>query len=136
MTALSVCSLASQACRRLAPACAIAALAGSATADGIVDIIWDANARFERSVQVAPGKLTEICGKLPAGQAVRWEFAATAAVDFNVHYHVAKDVVYPTRLFAINEAKDTLDTRIEQDYCWMWSNKGAAPATVRLKLQR
>lgn len=123
--------------RRLAPACAfaLAALGGNATAD-IVDIAWDANARFERSVPVAPGKATEVCGKLPAGVAVRWEFEASAALDFNVHYHVSKDVVFPTRLAAVKAAKDTLDAKTPQDYCWTWSNQSAAPATVRLKLQR
>ena len=43
---------------------ALAAMAPSALAD-IVDIAWEADGRFERSVHVAPGKFAEICGNCP-----------------------------------------------------------------------
>lgn len=118
-----------------AVALALAAIATSATAD-IVDIAWDTGGRFERTLSVAPGKFAELCGKLPAGLMVRWEFEASVPLDFNVHYHVGKEVVFPSKLAAVATAKDTLDTKIEQDYCWMWSNKSAAPATTEIKLQR
>ena len=85
---------------------------------------------------MAPAKFAEICGKLPAGLKVRWHFAASAPLDFNVHYHVGKDVVFPSRLPAVASAKGTLGTKIDQDYCWMWSNKSVAPATITVKLQR
>ena len=113
----------------------LAAMAPSTLAD-IVDIAWDADGRFERSVSVAPGKLTEICGKLPAGLKVGWTFEASAPLDFNVHYHVGKEVVFPSKLKAVATAKDTLATKIDQDYCWMWSNKTAMSATIKVKLQR
>jgi len=115
---------------------ALAAIAGNAMAADVVDIAWDANGRFERTLEVTPGKFAELCGKLPAGLKVRWEFEASAPLDFNVHYHVGKEVVFPSKLAAVATAKDTLDTKIEQDYCWMWSNKSAAPATTAIRLQR
>lgn len=114
---------------------AFSATAPSALAD-IVDIAWAADGRFERSLSVAPGKFAEVCGRLPAGLNVRWGFAAKPALDFNVHYHVGKDVVYPSNLGAVATAKDTLSTKVDQDYCWMWSNKSSAPATVLVRLQR
>ena len=114
---------------------ALAAMAPSARAD-IVDIAWDADGRFERSVSVAPGKFAEICGKLPAGLKVGWNFEASVPLDFNVHYHVGKEVVFPSKRTAVVAAKDTLVTKIDQDYCWMWSNKTAASATIMVKLQR
>ena len=114
---------------------ALAAMAPSALAD-IVDIAWDADGRFGRSVSVAPGKFAEICGKLPAGLKVGWSFEASAPLDFNVHYHVGKDVVFPSKLTAVVTAKDTLATKIDQDYCWMWSNKTAMSATIKVRLQR
>jgi hypothetical protein len=86
---------------------ALAAMAPSTLAD-IVDIAWDADGRFERSVSVAPGKFAEVCGKLPAGLKIGWNFEASAP----------------------------LATKIDQDYCWMWSNKSAASATIMVKLQR
>jgi hypothetical protein len=112
------------------------ALTATGTAAEIVDIRWDASGRFERSLGVAPGKFAEVCGKLPAGLKVGWAFEATAPLDFNLHYHVGKEVVYPAKLGAVAMAKDSLSTKIDQDYCWMWSNKSSAPATVRVTLQR
>ena len=114
---------------------ALAAMAPSALAD-IVDISWDADGRFERSMIVAPGKFAELCGKLPAGLKVGWNFQANAPLDFNVHYHVGKEVVFPSKLTAVATAKDTLATKIDQDYCWMWSNKTTVSATITVKLRR
>lgn len=116
-------------------ALALALVSMGARAD-IVDIAWDPSGRFERSVNVAPGKFAEVCGKLPMGAKVRWDFEASVPLDFNVHYHVDKEVVFPSKLVAVSIAKDTLDAKIEQDYCWMWRNKSAAQATVMVRLQR
>ena len=116
-------------------ALALVAVASSAQAD-VIKVVWIASGRFERSVNVAPGKFAEVCDKLPAGAKVSWDFEASAPLDFNVHYHVGKDAVFPSKLVAVSTAKDTLDAKIEQDYCWMWSNKTAAPATITVKLQR
>jgi hypothetical protein len=110
-------------------------IATTAMAD-VVDIVWDAGGRFERTLSVAPGKFAEVCGKLPAGLQVRWNFAGSAPLDFKVRYHVDKDVVFPSKLTAVVTAKDTLPKKIDQDYCWMWSNKSAASATIMVKLQR
>ena len=116
---------------------AFAALAAAPTVSAdIIDIAWDASGRFERTVTLAPGKFAELCGKLPAGLKVRWDFEASAPLDFNVHYHVGKDVVFPSKMAATRKAKDVLDTRIEQDYCWMWSNKTSAAASLKVELQR
>lgn len=102
----------------------------------IVDLVWDAGGLFERKLSVAPGKFVEVCGKLPAGLKVRWEFEGNTPVDFNVHYHVGKEVVFPSKLTATSAARDTLATKIEQSYCWMWSNKSPAEAALTVKLQR
>jgi hypothetical protein len=102
----------------------------------IIDIRWSADGRFTHSTTVAAGKFVELCGKLPAGQQVRWQFDAGAPLDFNVHYHVGKDVVYPVQLNAVASGRDLLDVRLAQDYCWMWRNKSATPATLAVTLQR
>ena len=114
---------------------ALAAMAPSTLAE-IVDIAWAADGRFERGLSVAPGKFAEVCGKLPAGLKIRWNFEASTPLDFNVHYHVGKEVVFPSKLTAVVTAKDTLATKVDQDYCWMWTNRSAASATVTFKLQR
>ncbi len=113
------------------------ALGASAAARAeIVDIRWSADGRFEHQGLIKAGKFVELCGKLPAGLALRWDFDASTPVDFNVHYHLGKEVVFPNRLTGVEKAQDTLITTTPQDYCWMWSNKSAAPATLSVRLQR
>ena len=114
---------------------AFAAIAPSTLAD-IVDIAWNVEGRFERSLSVAPAKFVEVCGKLPADLKIGWAFEASAPLDFNVHYHVGKEVVFPSKLTAVTTAKDTLTTTIDQDYCWMWSNKSSSRVRVDVLLQR
>lgn len=126
-------------CNRLLAVSSVLALSAHtlpALAADIVEIAWDSNGRFERSVTVPPAKFAEICGKLPAGLNLRWAFDASTPLDFNIHYHVGKEVLFPAQLKAVAAVQDTLDTRIEQDYCWMWSNKSKLPATVTVKMQR
>ena len=101
-----------------------------------LDIRWSGDGRYTHQGSVAAGKFVEVCGKLQAGLKVQWEFDASAPVDFNVHYHLGKEVVFPAKLTAVTTAKDLLETKVEQDYCWMWTNKSAAPATLSVKLQR
>ncbi len=124
-------------CRGAGTAMVMALVAMSGTARGeIIEVAWDAAGRFERVSAVAPGKFTEVCDKLPAGAKVRWDFEASAPLDFNVHYHVGKEVVFPSKLSAVSTATGTLDAKIEQDYCWLWSNKSTAAATIKVRLQR
>lgn len=114
---------------------ALSASVTGAIAD-VVEITWDANGRFERTLAVAPGKFIEVCGKLAADAKVHWDFTASTPLDFNVHYHLGKDVVFPSKLSAVATAKDTLAAKSEEDYCWMWSNQSATAATVKFMLQR
>ena len=102
----------------------------------VIDIKWSAEGHFAHQGTIAAGKFAEVCGKLPALSHVRWSFEANTALNFNVHYHVDKEVVFPTKLTAVAKASDTLAATIAQDYCWMWSNKSAKPATFTVNLQR
>ena len=102
----------------------------------VVDIQWSGNGQFSHKGAVPAGKLVEVCGMLTAGLKVRWDFEASAPMDFNVHYHEGKDVVFPSKLEAVATAKDVLETKIKQDYCWMWSNKSTAAVTFAVNLKR
>lgn len=114
---------------------ALLALLPAARAE-IVDLRWSDSGRFEHKGPIAAGKFVELCGKLPAGLAVRWDFEADTPVDFNVHYHAGKDVSFPFKISAVTTARNTLVTKIEQDYCWMWSNTSTSTATLSVQLQR
>jgi hypothetical protein len=113
------------------------ALCGAASASNhIVDITWSPDGRFAHKAPVAAGKFVEVCGKLASGDGVRWSFTAAAPVDFNIHYHVGKDAVFPTRQSQVAVGRDTLNVTVTQDYCWMWTNKGSAPVTLTVELAR
>ena len=102
----------------------------------LVDIGWDASGGFERAFDVAPGKFAELCGKLSKGQAVAWSFQSPEPLDFNIHYHAGKKVVFPARHGNTAALEGELKVPVDHDYCWMWENKAAAATTVTVKLRR
>ena len=103
---------------------------GALAASHIVDIAWAPDGRFAHKAQIAAGKFVEVCGKLAVGDGVRWSFDASAPVDFNIHYHVGKEVVSRPSRRRSPMADDTLTRHLAQDYCWMWTNKGSAPVSL------
>ena len=105
-------------------------------ASHIVDIAWPPDGRFAHKAQIAAGKFVEVCGKLAVGEGVRWSFTAAAPVDFNIHYHVGKEAVFPARQTQVSSGRDTLNVAVAQDYCWMWTNKGSAPLDLKVELAR
>jgi len=102
----------------------------------LVEIAWSSGGTFTQHKRVAAGKFFEVCGKLPAGLKVQWSFEASGPTDFNIHYHVGKEVVFPTKMPQVAGGQNTLSVKVEQDYCWMWSNKTAVPAMLKATFQR
>ena len=116
---------------------ATATLSGAALAAAhIVDIAWSPDGRFEHQAQIAAGKFVEVCGPLAPGGGVRWRFTAGAPVDFNIHYHLGKETVFPARQAQVSRGSDTLNVAVAQDHCWMWTNKGATPVSLTVDLAR
>ena len=122
---------------RLGVALAASTTCGAALASShIVDIAWSPEGRFAHQAQIAAGKFVEVCGKLAAGNGVRWNFTAAAPVDFNIHYHAGKEAVFPVKQAQVAISRDTLNVAVAQDYCWMWTNKGSAPVSLTVELAR
>jgi hypothetical protein len=118
-------------------ACAlIATLCSTTVRAEIVDISWSGDGRFEGRLAVAPGKFAEVCGKLAKAQSVAWRFDASGPLNFNIHYHEGKDVRYSERRDALASASGQLQVALDQDYCWMWTNKSAQPVDLQLLLTR
>lgn len=109
---------------------------GALAASHIVDIAWAADSRFAHKAAIAAGKFVEACGTLSAGERVRWSFTAGAPVDFNIHYHVGKEAVFPVKQTQVSNGGDTLNVTVAQDYCWMWTNKGSTPVSLTVQLAR
>ena len=110
--------------------------AGQAAPAELVNIEWADTGRFERTLTVAPAKFAEVCGKLREGQTVKWSFDTPEAMNFNIHYHAGKDVVYPARQNKVRQLQGELAVTTTQDYCWMWANKSPKAAQLRLTLSR
>lgn len=103
----------------------------------IIALRFDPQGRFEREVQVAPGKFVELCGALPAGAKVQWRYEAAAPLDFNIHYHVGKEVKFPAKAAAQPTAEGVLEADSAQDFCWMWTNKDKErPVRLQTRLQQ
>lgn len=138
--------------RPLRCAAALTALLALATSQpvpaAVVEIAWSAQGRFEHTLSVVPGKFGEICGALDAGATVTWRFEAEVPMDFNIHHHVGKEVVFSAKEAARKSGTGRLVAPTRQDYCWMWSYKvektgttpasaaAARPASVKVVLQR
>ena len=116
-------------------ALAVVVIAIDARAE-LVEIAWDKAGRFETAVSVAPGKFAEVCGKLAEGQSIAWSFKGDRPMNFNIHYHEGKLVVFPAKQDAAVDAQGKLDISLSQDYCWMWTNRATAPIRLQLRLQK
>lgn len=115
---------------------AVAGLNAAVARAELIEIAWNDHRAFDREVQVAPGKFVEICGKLAKGEAIDWKFDAAAPLDFNVHYHIDKAVEFPEKRSAVKSLASRLVPAVDQHYCWMWRNKGAAPVTLSVGFKR
>ncbi|MBL8522584.1 MAG: hypothetical protein JNN20_02730 [Betaproteobacteria bacterium] len=101
----------------------------------LVDIKWTDGA-FVHKASIAPTKFLELCGKLKKDDSVEWRFNGSAPTNFNIHYHVGKDVVYPENRKEIAAAEGKLRVPLDQDFCWMWSNKSALPIDLEVSLTK
>lgn len=105
-------------------------------ASELVPIEWAPDGRFARELTVPATKFIEVCGQLPSKAKVTWSFEAGVPLNFNVHYHEGSQVRYPARQDGVAKARGDLDVQIDQDYCWMWTNKSPRDAMLKLELTR
>ncbi len=112
---------------------ACAAFAGSAHAE-LIDVRLTPGEIVEKRLAVQPGKFAELCAALKSTQSVTWSFRASGATDFNIHFHVDNRVEYPERREGVNDASGRLTASVDQTYCWMWTNRSAAPIALEVRL--
>lgn len=112
------------------------ACASEAAEPELVPIQWTTEGSFVHETSVPPSKFVEVCGKLTAGTKVAWRFDATAPLSFNIHFHEGKKVQFPAKKDRVAKANGTMNIKLDQDYCWMWTNKGSGDAALKLELRR
>jgi hypothetical protein len=122
--------------RAIAAGIAATALSAGAAHAELVEISWDGAGGFEQTLTVRPATFAEVCGKLIKGQSIRWSFTGQQPLNFNIHYHEGKKVVFPAKHNNATSLDGTLAVQVDQDYCWMWENKGSKPAAIEIALRR
>ena len=111
-----------------------AVLRATPAAAELVEVPLQPGQSMDRQFTAQPAKFVEVCSKLGKGQTLDWQFDASGPTDFNIHYHLGQQVVYPARESAVKESKGRLDVPLDQDYCWMWTNPGTGPVTIRARI--
>lgn len=107
-----------------------------AMAAEVVTIDWGKSQRFELQRSIEPGKVLELCGPLAEGQAVDWQFVASAPVAFNIHHHVGKQVHYAERRTKTKSMTLRFTPSEAADYCWMWTAPaGTQPVQLQVLLR-
>lgn len=101
-------------------ACALIASAAAAAADPPRSFRLD----------IAAGKVGEVCMQLDSGQSLSWRFKASREVDFNLHHHLDKEVLMPVALKALRQHAGTHAIDRRNDWCLMWTAPTSQPVTV------
>jgi hypothetical protein len=101
----------------------------------IIHVDWVERA-FAHSASIAPKKILEVCDRSKQGDAIAWQFKSSAATDFNIHYHVGKQVSYPKKSTGVVTASGKLAIPADRNYCWMWTNKGSEPVNMSVTLKK
>ena len=117
----------------LVSATALALLAETTFA---TEIHWSSLDVFEHTATLAPGKSTELCGRIESRSAVDWKFVGDGPLTFNIHRHSGEAVIYATRSYMTREQSGKFSPTFNFDWCWMWTNETVDPITLRVDLKR
>ena len=101
----------------------------------VISFKLEANHSFKTQANIQPGKFSEVCGKLKKGNLIRWQFDSSAPLEFNIHYHEGKNVIFPYKMSAIKSGEEELLISLDQDYCWMWTNKSKEEVKLEMSLR-
>ncbi len=95
-------------------------------------LAWSAHASGNNntSLSLAPGGAHEVCLTLTMQETLHYTFTGSAALDFNIHYHVDKQVHYPVRKNVKSVTAGVFIPTSRQHYCLMWKNKNNSPVEL------
>jgi len=81
-------------------------------------------------LDIKPGDFGEHCLRIEAGKTIRYRFAASTPVDFNIHHHRGNDVLYPVKGDGTAREQGEFRAPATADYCLMWTNRTKSPARI------
>lgn len=76
------------------------------------------------------GKVHEVCKALVEGEQWPYRFTSEPALEFNVHYHVGDEVIFPVGPMHASQKAGTVTAELDQTYCLMWRNDSGQAATL------
>ena len=92
---------------------------------------------FNESVQIVPGDSYEECVELVPNQRMHYSFTSSKNVNFNVHYHTAKSILYPVNEKNITSWDDSISpddfefySKDQEFFCLMWDNLNSESVKV------
>jgi len=85
---------------------------------------------------IAPGAFDELCFELSAGESMRYSFDADAPLDFNIHWHRGKEVLFPVKVGAVARLGSVFRSSDKQAYCLMWTNRSRVAVRLRARIDR
>ena len=81
-------------------------------------------------LDIAAGKVGEVCMPLQAGDTLAWHFESSAAADFNLHDHVGTKVNMPLQRKAVKRERRQHSVERTNDWCLTWTAPHANGITV------
>ena len=73
-------------------------------------------------ILITPNALHERCFDMQPAQQLLYSYKSSAAVDFDLHYHIDKTIIYPIRKKNQIHANDVFIANEMREYCLLWEN--------------
>lgn len=89
-----------------------------------------AHASHPAPIVLPPGHVHEVCKALKAGEQWPYRFTSEPSLEFNVHYHVGDEVIYPVGPLQADNKAGAVIAELDQTYCLMWRNNWPQAATL------
>lgn len=74
-------------------------------------------------VVLKPQRAHEECFRLESQQRMQYTFSAEVPIQFNLHYHAGREVVYPIKSEGVTEQRGNYVAATAQEYCLMWTSR-------------
>lgn len=81
-------------------------------------------------IAMPAGHVHEVCKAMKQGEQWAYSFTGEPALEFNVHYHVGDEVIYPVGPLHAGKQAGIVTAELDQTYCLMWRNDSAQAASL------
>jgi hypothetical protein len=108
---------------------------GCATTGVSTEVSPDAALKDRKTLKAKldPSGHHELCKKIRPDQKLAFSFESSGPLDFNVHYHRGKEVLYPVSEEKITTSKGYYSPEKEDIFCLMWTNPQSEAVDLSFK---